>query len=630
MKFRLKELLASLCAVFILSSCIDKGYDLSNVDTTVSVGTKELTIPINIDNITLDKVLNTDEKSQVKKVKDPVTGDSIYAVTEEGTFKSNDIEIPTFSSDKPDIVDIETTIYLTKINLDLDQMVTDSLKSLAKKYGMDYTSDFIKAYRPEVRQAIWEHTTDEGVLARYPITVRWSTFDTPAIKVHKAIRKIDYVNVDCKLTIEASFENLGLVDNVLVKDLTFQLPKGLSATVSDGAYNKETGIFDLSNDGKGIIVKGGKYSFDMTLNGIDFNAPDSCARLVTKENDKGEFTFSSLIKVLTGSVEIYKKNFVDGKTFFDLPKRASFNCVPDMTPIAIKSFTGKINYSVDGINVKSIGLEDLPDVIAGKETNIFLKNPQVYLSVNDPLADEGIYASANFKLTPSKDGVDRDSIMLDNGALRIDKADNKYCLSPTKPTNYYPDYESAEWQSFSKLPNIVSGHGLPDLIRVNILNPGVPEQQVTDFVLGKTYEPIQGKYLFYAPLSLEDYSVIIYEDKETGWNKNGDLDKLVISKLVVSANVTSDIPLGATLTLQALDKDGEAISGVDFSPVKLEANKADQSITFTQTSGTITNLDGISIRASITSSGGEALKPADNLKLENVRVTATATYTDKL
>jgi len=632
MKSNWKILLSVACLgiLTLTTSCVDNGYDLENIDKTIQLGTNELVVPINIDNITLDKVIDLDNTGQVKKVMDPISGDSVFAVIEKGTFKSKDIDIPTFSSSKPKIDYIDSDIYLKKINDELDQLVTDTLRAIAREYGLSYYDERIQAYRPEVQQAIWNNCSDEGVLARYPIGVHLTTYDTPAMKVHKAIRSIDYVSVTCDLDIEVLFENLDFLDNVKVTNIKLQLPKGIDAVTSIGEYDSSTGILDLSNNGDGVIVTGGKYKFSVSLTGIDFNAPGSGAKFTVNDGADGQFVYSTIVKILSGELEIRKDNFINGKTFFDLPKKARFMCDPEMTEITINSFTGNIKYSVDGINVKSILLSDIPDVISGDETNIFLNNPQLYLTVNDPLSDQGIYAEADFTLTSMKGEEERQTISLDNGALRIDKATNNYCLSPSKPSKYYEGYEDAEWDAFTELSNIVSGNGLPDKILVKVDNPGIPEQHVVDFKLGQSIEPIQGEYFFYAPLSLDEYSVIVYESKDTGWNDNGDLDKLTINKLKVKANISSDIPLGATLTMQALGDDGEAIPGVEFNTVKLEPNKSGQAITFEQISGTITNLDGISIRASIVSDGSSTLKPSQKLELENVRITVTANYKDKL
>lgn len=629
MKKRKLLSLIFFASLALLTSCIDSGYDLGELDSTIQVGVNELTIPVKLENITLDRMLDLGTGGQVQEVVDPVTGEKIFAVVQRGSFESKSVDIPTFSSDKPETEKIEAEIYLQKIKKELDTFVSDSLAAIASRLGLSVSSAAVQAHKAEVQKAIWEMVPDTAYLARYPIGIHFSTFDTPVVKVHEAIRSIDYVGVTCDLSLEVRFDNLDFIDNVHIRKVRIQLPKGLDAKPSCGTYDRATGVLDLTNGDEGIVIHNGSYKFVVSLSGIDFNAPGSGAKFTTKDGGKGEFYYSSIVKILSGEMEIFKTNFINGKTFFDLPKEARFICNPEMDAITVNTFTGKINYKVDGMDAKSITMSELPDILEGDETDIMLKNPQVYLTVNDPLADEGIYAEAGVALTPMRKGVERETKSLDNGVLRIDKAENVYCLSPEKPSKFYEGYSDADWQPFSGLSSVVSGKGLPDQILVNIQNPGVPEQQVNNFVLGKEYEPIRGSYLFYAPLLLDEYSVIVYEDKESGWNKDGEFDDVTISHLKVSASINSDLPLGAKLTLTALGENGQPLPGVTFSVVQLEPNKKNQQFMFEQLTGTITGLDGVLVRASIASDGSKTLQPAQQLQLDNVRITVTGNYTSR-
>ena len=612
-----------------LVSCIDNGYDLNNIDKTVQVGVNELVIPINIDSISLDQVMDLDSASRVKRVKDPSTGDSIYAVVEEGTFKSKDIDIKEFSSEKPETSDIDCDISLKKLKTELDKFVTDTLTIIARREGLPYTDPKIQTMKAEVQKIVWQRVADKDTVAMYSIGLHMTTFDTPVIKVHKAIRAIEEIGTDCVLDVDVEFQNLDFLDNVCCKNIKIQMPVGLGAIPSAGTYDSTTGVLDLSNDGKGIVVKSGHYKFSLQLTSINL-AEGSGAKFTPKKDAEGEFRYSTVVKILSGDLMVCKDNFVGDKNYFNLPTQARFLFHPDMSEIDIASFTGDIDYSVDSVGMKSISLSDLPGVITGDETDLILKNPQVYLTVNNPLTDYNLYAQADVALTPRRDGADRETTSLDDGALRLDEASNLFCLSPMKPSKYYDGFADAEWKSFKGLSTMLSGHGIPDVVAVEIKNPGVPQQRVENFLLGKNYGPIEGKYLFYAPLDLDEYSIIVYEDKETGWNDDGSLDNLSITQLQVKADVTSSAPLGAKLTLTAIDKDGNAIPGVDFNAVELSAYAKDQQVVFKQQSGTITGLDGISIRASIASDGSKALQPQQSLKLKNVRVTVTGTYTDSL
>ena len=72
-------------ASLTLSGCIDDKYDLSDVDTTIGIQVSNLTIPVNLDAITLSNILSLDDGSVIKDV------DGYYAVLINGDFTSSDI-----------------------------------------------------------------------------------------------------------------------------------------------------------------------------------------------------------------------------------------------------------------------------------------------------------------------------------------------------------------------------------------------------------------------------------------------------------------------------------------------------------------------------------------------------------
>ena len=62
------QLGVSLIASLSLTSCIDDSYDLSDIDTTVKVQVNDLTVPVNIDAITMKSILNLKEDGIVREV----------------------------------------------------------------------------------------------------------------------------------------------------------------------------------------------------------------------------------------------------------------------------------------------------------------------------------------------------------------------------------------------------------------------------------------------------------------------------------------------------------------------------------------------------------------------------------
>ena len=106
-KKKLMMLLVSAGAMFV--SCVDNTYKLSDLDTTVGISVNNLTIPLNVDSLVLNSVLDLDEGGKVKK--DTLDdGSVIYAIIEEGEFESKAIEIPGFETESPDIEPIKAVL----------------------------------------------------------------------------------------------------------------------------------------------------------------------------------------------------------------------------------------------------------------------------------------------------------------------------------------------------------------------------------------------------------------------------------------------------------------------------------------------------------------------------------------
>lgn len=586
-----------LMGMQMFTSCIDATYDLEDIDTSFEVGVKDLVIPFNLDAITLDKVMNFEDNGQVQTFVDPATGELMYAVYQEGSFSSRGIDVPTFDIGKSTISPMAAELDVVR----LKEILTDD---------------------------VWNAISDTLVFAYYPIKESTTKFDVSSVSVDNAIRDVDYLAVDAELKATFKFSNMSVIDNLRFSDVKVLLPKGLKVELSgEGEYDPATGILDLSNNGEGIVVKDNKYEISMRVLGIDFKTAG--AKIITKEKGQGQFVFQTEISLLSGKVMVSKKNFLAGKKFSDLPDHVNFKLQPEMSEILVKEFTGSIRYDIDGVNISPIALNSFPDLISGNGTNIYIDNPQIYLSISNPLASDGVYAEAGVELIPMKDGVARDTLTLDDKIFRLSGADNVYCFSPKQPQTFVESYKDSKWMGFKELSRIISGDGVPDKVKVSVKNPCAPEQHVEKFQLGKKIDRLEGNYLFYAPLNMNENSIIVYESVENGWLNDHGMKGLVINKLKLSAKVSSDIPLGATLTIKALGRNGEAIPGVSFNSAKLEPNKADQQFVFEQTSGVIRGLDGIAIYATFVSDGSKAFGPKQKLDIKDFKLTVTGYYADE-
>ena len=212
-----------------------------------------------------------------------------------------------------------------------------------------------------------------------------------------------------------------------------------------------------------------------------------------------------------------------------------------------------------------IELNDLPEFLAQDKTNLILHNPQIYLSVSNPLGADRLDSRTGMRLTALRDNQQPEAFTLDRFTIGHSRGEGPYnfCLSPRRPGRRAGN-TAAGWNTSDspRSATSLSGKGLPKSIGVDLISPKVPMQNVAGFRLGRDLPRMEGTYRLLAPLALtgdaHSGSVIYYTDRKDGWNDE-DIDAIVISTMKLTTEVSSTLPLNAVLTAHPLDKDGRVM-----------------------------------------------------------------------
>ena len=585
---RSKRLWIGLAIVSMLFvGCMDEKYDLSDIDSDVTVNVKDLTIPVNIDDITLSSVLDLEEDDEIKEI------NGIYAVVKKGDFHSNAISIDPFVIRKPSI---------TPISADINVQNTFSIPNLPAGITVSLIPAGTKLICFDIASA--NASTD--------ISLR-------ATNVDASIVSINTIGADAVLTASLQFSGLeNFVNDFYIEDLVLYLPKYLNASISDGGvYDKATGKVTFASS----LISSQNLSKNITITVKDIYASQAGATL-----KDGVFSYSSSCKA-EGSITVYKENLkptADINALLQLNK-IRYNCsLAFDRDIQITDFSGNVDYTVKGINVDPISLENIPDVLNQTGTQIGLENPQIYVKLNNPLHSMNVSPTADLELIPNPASDQKFKT-----SITADKADNIFCLSPVRPNNFFSDNESdysqAQHVAFSNLGQVLYGNRIPTSIQLDI--KAFAKQEVNNFHLGN-YEPVNGEYTFYAPLQLTDESHIAYEDTIDGWNDE-DVDAITISKITINAEVTKDIPYGVTLDFWPINKNGQKIETVKgTATLSKDANKPQPLIINME--GTVTHLDGIIIKAKVDAASTATLAPTMKLKVSNLKAKVSGSYDKEL
>ena len=113
----------SLC--FSLTSCTDNDYDLSDIDTNARFSVNDLIIPINLDEIKLDYVIDLKTDSKIKK------NDDGYTYIVDGEFASNTITVKPFTTNSSQYQSSKSIKLITDVNTNVHKRASENRKPLA-------------------------------------------------------------------------------------------------------------------------------------------------------------------------------------------------------------------------------------------------------------------------------------------------------------------------------------------------------------------------------------------------------------------------------------------------------------------------------------------------------------------
>ncbi len=579
----------ALGGVVAFTSCIDDKYDLSDIDTTVQVNVNNLTLPLNLDEITLSNIFDLDDNSCIKVV------DGKYVVIKTGNISSGNIKVA----------------------------------------AVDINPGNVAARRVEILNV---SADDPGIPAGfepddhiYLIESAPSSFSYEKNDVDASIRSIDRVAVDWTISVNIAVDDPSHnLQSLSFKDITVKLPQGVS---TDSHTINGNGLVEIP-DFK-LTAGQTSHTVDIHVNAIDLD-----------KTAPGEFTFTPGAEGQPGKIEFHSQagvsgGYVAGKLNAGALAPGSVFLVsqPKLGILSIKKFTGILQYEIDSFNAPDIDLNDLPDVLSQQGTDIRFKNPQIYVSLNNPMAGYNLEGASGLSIDALRNGQVTGTYPLDAGEQIIRNADKGIagpyliCLSPVKPEKYYTGFDGAEHVGYAALSNVVSGDGLPQSLDIDFINPRIMAKQVTDFVLNADMGKVEGSYTFFSPLELGVNSTIVYSDTENGWSDET-VEKMTITSMTVKASLTNDLPFDLVISGYPVDRNGnQCVDPTNGQPVTIEGatvtggTTADITLT---TTGKVTDLDGIHFDAhAVVTDANQVLSPDTKLKFTNIKVTVSGYYLDE-
>lgn len=598
---------AAMASLMLLSACVDDSYDLSDIDTSMEVKVNDLVIPVNLGTVTLNSIIDVEESGSITKEpyrgNDPeLQGKDIYVYNYNGSFNSDPIHINSFTVEAPE--GIEPSTVHAKIQPGA---------VFSRRKGKNGRS---------------------ATVCRYSLGSNSSSFQYDINDVDKKIKSVDKIGtpkVTFATTLVFPDAVMKSIDAITLKDVRLRFPEGLSMKVgkdansSIGEYDSESGVLTIPE----FTTEDSRIPLVVTAEIIDTGKAG-----VKLENNK--FDYDGTIDVIGGEIDMELK---EGIT--DVPQDFDVTAEYDFSSFVIDTFSGEIDYELEGLEVEKARLEDLPDFLTQDETRIRLANPQLYLSIYNSCAEYDLGGVTGLSITPIR-GMDKSkSLAMESQiVVGIDKGTGpyKYAISPEgKGLDPIDGYSDAERLPFSTLGDVLYGEGLPDEVEVDFTDPRI-DGTASGFPLRVSGEPesewnipsIKGEYTFRAPLALADGSQIVYSGTEDGWDSE-ELRDLYVSVLEVTADVTSTVPLEVKLSASLVDTAGSHLGKCEAASLPAMARSYPIAITITPDAGQdfISDIDGIFYKAwAISTASGDVppLSPDQTLRLDNIRVKVSGKY----
>ncbi|MBO5445575.1 MAG: hypothetical protein J5995_09600 [Muribaculaceae bacterium] len=556
----------SIAACCTLAGCVDDKYDLTDIDTTTRVTVNNLTVPVNLNTIKLDDVVELDDNENISKIM--IDGKECYALLKDGDINTSNFNIG--------------GIHVASIPINSLQY------SIVPPYN-----------NASARKAA---AFDVNLPDNLPMSSYHFNMDNidPALLQLKDVKTSSDILLNVMLSVNPEF--IGDENKIVFKNVAIKLPWGLIS--DDTRYDMSTGIIVIPE----IPVGSDGYArFSFKASGLELGE-----RGVVNNHS---IDISDEIGIISAAISFDINSFNLPQGMIEV--KADF----DISAFDIASFSGKIDYHMDNIDIAPISLSDLPDFLDSPETEIRIANPTILVNINNPVGRYGVAGYGKIRLTSNFDG----------GASTVAESDLFSISESGASLTFGKDASSDNYIHFNGLTDILvnpNAGGLPQTITVNLENIRFAGDAV-DFPLG-TIESAHGDYTFTAPLGFESPSKVVYETTEDGWNSE-DLDKLFINHIKLKAVCSTNLPVGLTLKVNPVDKNGNLIPvKEDSSNFEVEpmSQGKEVSLSIEGANGPIHSFDGIRFRAVISQDGDNtsAIGPDLDIKLSDLRICVDGYY----
>ena len=674
----LRTMLMALCGGAVaLTACVDKDYDLTNLDTTMKVGNGTFMLPTSsTEDIQLNNLFSLTDDGAVME-----SADGFYYLHKGGSSTEQTIHIGEIKFESPNIKGFENvTLYGQDVPASTKAYAPSPVSDPApavilweypfeekteikfnEKSSTQINADVLDI--KEIALGNDQTVTFKLTVKDYGTKLKSLRFGTLRIElplgfdIEKAIyndNHPDYKDKDPKDSENHVVETTPQLETnkqvLLFPTAPLELAKTNKANIvlklkgaymgNNGCFSFEPGATPMKDMGKvNMLESEVKILGDLHVADVDINYDAlSAADLV-------QIAMGNYGAVLPTSIKF------DGKGEFKNSVSLSDNNV------YVSKFTGSIHHAIDKID--DIQLNNLPDFLTEDDVCLDLSAPQLFLKVNTNLPAAATVRDLVMTSYPKNGAAPCDVVIAKQGvtpSISFLSKENGYVVPLVKQLEnieYPSEYANSTFgapvqvsnleQLLVKVPDHLSimGGGNNGRLVVELNN-------CVDLPVNSDYK-VQFDYMAHCKLTFGPNFKLVYRSDETGIDLGSGLDKISFDALIIEAQMKTTIPLETLLEATPIDKDGNVINGMEISkqvrsggsykvvnPLTIRANadgsqeadnirlvlKAKQGSINDYLKESAHQFDGIKLKATLqnTHNIDASLRATSYIKLTNVRI----------
>lgn len=520
----IRKIVGATCllpAALLMSACVDSSVDYEDVDMKMRVNVDGLAVKFgNTEKIMLADILEAEGNMKTDQT-------SLYYL-EEGGSSSMDFSVAKVSSE----------VDVNRMNVSTD-FGAEVIKEIMRRFSLPVIPNGfeVPAYIPE--EDVPFNDSREFHLSL--------NFGDDVKKLTAVELESKSFSLDLMLNDDAS-KHLAIYS---VKDIVVTLPDYLVAEGLNDKHQYTVPDKNFGAEGTRSISLG-----QVKLKGLSF--PQGVTNTTIPAENYG----------ISGKLKMgVKESFViDGtpKATISLVVKTSDN----NPTVAAKSVTGifnpKINPTVNPVDVK----KNLPEFLQDGETRFSIANPTLRFDANMTQTPASILVKNAQLSSILPNGTVKTATLAAEG-VKINKGTKNTVYFYEGDAPYDPNKVNDAILSKATLSTLVEN--LPEVIRVKLDGGAIAltEDPVT-IEMGNTYNAAVD-YKFIVPFVFKAGLKINYNEESEPLNIDlEDIENENVT-LEMKANVFSTIPLALDLSVQPLDKKGNAIKGISVSSVEVKA-----------------------------------------------------------